>query len=65
LPTPYRRQRPVQQTSAEFTEEMLTSSGHYKVEFTGSVCGPLWVITVRMPVLDPGPVRAGDREILG
>jgi hypothetical protein len=43
--TPYRRQRPVQQTSAEFTKEMLTPSGHYKVEFTGSVCGPLRVIS--------------------
>jgi hypothetical protein len=54
LPTPslYRRQRSVQQTSAEFTEEMLTPSGHHKVEFTGSVCGPLRVITVWMPVLD-------------
>jgi hypothetical protein len=33
--TPYRRQRPVQQTSAEFTKEMLMPFGHYKVEFTG------------------------------
>jgi hypothetical protein len=32
--TPYRRQRPAQQTSAEFTEELLTLSGHYKAEFT-------------------------------
>jgi hypothetical protein len=38
--TPYRRQRPVQQTSAEFTKEMLTPSGHYKVEFTGLVSAP-------------------------
>jgi len=33
--TPYRRQRPVQQTCAEFTTEMLMPFGHYKVEFTG------------------------------
>jgi len=33
--TPYRRRRSVQQTSAEFTKEMLTPFGHHKVEFTG------------------------------
>jgi hypothetical protein len=39
IPSPARR-RPVQQTSAEFTKELLMPSGHYKVEFTGLVSAP-------------------------
>jgi hypothetical protein len=38
-------------TFAGFTKEMLTSSDHYKVEFTGSVSGPLRIMTVMMPVV--------------
>jgi hypothetical protein len=41
----------VRKTWAGFTKEMLTSSDHYRVEFTGPVSQPARTLTVMMPIV--------------
>ena len=41
----------VHKTWAGFTKEMLTSSDHYRVEFTGPVSQPARTLTVMMPIV--------------
>jgi hypothetical protein len=41
----------VRKTWAGLTKEMLTSSDHYTVEFTGPVSQPARTLTVMMPIV--------------